>query len=150
MQIHGLYFPFIFDITENCAFGSLEKLILRRVSFIGTSALIFSDSSLPVLKILALEHCQLGLAQYPNIGCPFLQSLVFDCTPINGLDISCPRLKPLEVRKSFYNGKNESWVKIFAPKLKDFPLGAERLTKETFSGQLSFPGNFIAFILLVS
>jgi hypothetical protein len=100
---------------------SLQALTLKHVRFIDrdSAALFSGSSSFPILKRLALKCCK-GMTHL-NIGCPELEDLEVEGTKINGLDISGgERLKTLRVICSFRALKNESWVKIFAPKLETF------------------------------
>ncbi|XP_059450893.1 putative F-box/FBD/LRR-repeat protein At4g03220 [Corylus avellana] len=99
---------------------SLQTLILKHVRFIyNTSAALFSASSFPALKRLTLNNC-IEINRL-NIGCPELEGLQVERTKMNVLEISAgEKLKNLRVISSFRASKNESWVKIFAPKLETF------------------------------
>jgi hypothetical protein len=109
-----------YNLTGTGGFPSLQELSLNRVQFMDKdSAALFSASSFPALKRLTLNDC-MGINRL-KIGCPELEDLQVERTPMNVLDISSgERLKNLRVISSIRASKNESCVKIFAPKLETF------------------------------
>uniref|UniRef100_A0A5B7BF76 F-box domain-containing protein n=1 Tax=Davidia involucrata TaxID=16924 RepID=A0A5B7BF76_DAVIN len=101
---------------------SLQTLSLTCIQFRDSPTVVadlFSASCFPLLKTLFLKDCK-GI-DHLNISCPDLENLELRDLQLNGLDVSSARLEVLQVRKCFKNiRRNESWVKIFAPRLETF------------------------------
>jgi hypothetical protein len=124
--------------SDTSGLRSLQALTLKYVHFVNSdSAALFSgSSSFPALKRLTLKRCE-GLNRL-NIGCQAIEDLKVEWTVINVLDVSTgERLKNLGVKSSFRACKNESWVKIFAPRLETFCWEGNEIP-EKYSVQ-SFP-----------